>query len=197
MAKANKANGTRGFPKEIKLPNGAAITLRLMEHDDKDKILAFARSLPQDDLLFLRTDITEASSVDEWVRNVDSGDTATVIAEADGHLVGYASVHSDQARWTRRVGEIRVNGSPRFRGRGLGKRLTAEIFELAKSLGLKKLSAMMTPDQTAARAAFERLGFRVEAILADWVEDRTGRARDMLIMTYDLDGFTDQVVAHS
>ena len=49
MAKANRANGSRGFPKEIKLPNGAAITLRLMEHSDKEKILAFARSLPQDD----------------------------------------------------------------------------------------------------------------------------------------------------
>jgi RimJ/RimL family protein N-acetyltransferase len=56
---------------------------------------------------------------------------------------------------------------------------------------------MMTPDQVAARAAFERLGFRVEAVLADWVEDRSGHLRDMLIMTYDLDGFTDQVVAHS
>ena len=56
---------------------------------------------------------------------------------------------------------------------------------------------MMTPDQVAARAAFERLGFRVEAILADWVEDRSGRVRDVLVMTHDLEGFTDQVVARS
>ena len=80
MAKANRANGSRGFPKEIKLPNGAAITLRLMEHSDKEKILAFARSLPQDDLLFLRTDITEPASIEEWIRNVEQGDTATVVA---------------------------------------------------------------------------------------------------------------------
>ena len=83
MAKANRANGSRGFPKEIKLPNGAAIALRLMEHGDKDQILTFARSLPQDDLLFLRTDITEPASVEEWIRNVESGDTATVLAEAE------------------------------------------------------------------------------------------------------------------
>src|SRR5579859_5517861 len=45
MAKANKANGAHGFPKEITLPNGAAIALRLMGQGDKDKILAFARAL--------------------------------------------------------------------------------------------------------------------------------------------------------
>jgi L-amino acid N-acyltransferase YncA len=195
MAKAHKANGSRGFPKEIKLPSGASVTLRLMEHGDKDKILAFARSLPQDDLLFLRTDITESASVDEWVRNVDSGDTATVIAEADGHIVGYASVHSDQARWTRRVGEIRVQVGAKFRGIGLGRHLAAEIFHIGQMRGLKKMAAMMTPDQAGARAAFEKLGFQVEALLQDWVVDRDGRPRDLLIMSHDLEGLSDQISA--
>ena len=185
------------FPKHIKLSDGTDVSIRRMEPEDQEKILAFAAKLPEEDLLFLRTDITDRPSVKLWAENVKKGHTITLLAEVGSEVVAYATVHLEQARWTRRVGEIRVNGSPRFRGRGLGKRLTAEIFELAKSLGLKKLSAMMTPDQVAARAAFERLGFRVEAILADWVEDRTGRVRDMLIMTYDLDGFSDQVVAHS
>jgi len=195
MAKAHKANGSRSFPREIKLPSGAAITLRLMEHGDKDKILAFARSLPQDDLLFLRTDITEPASVDEWVRNVDSGDTATVIAEADGLVAGYASVHSDQARWTRRVGEIRVQVGASFRGLGLGRHLAAEIFHIGQMRGLKKMAAMMTPDQAGARAAFEKLGFQVEALLQDWVVDRDGRPRDLLIMSHDLEGLSDQISA--
>ena len=53
----------------------------------------------------------------------------------------------------------------------------------------------MTTEQTAARAAFERLGFQVEAILSDWVEDRRGRSRDLLIMTHDVEGFSDRIVA--
>jgi len=195
MAKANRANGSRGFPKEIKLPNGAPVTLRLMTHEDRDQILAFARALPQDDLLFLRTDITEPAGVDEWIRNVDRGDTATVIAEADGQLVGYASVHSDQARWTRRVGEIRVQVCAKFRGVGLGRHLASEIFHIGQLRGLKKMAAMMTPDQAGARAAFEKLGFQVEALLQDWVVDRDGRPRDLLIMSHDLEGLSDQVSA--
>ncbi len=195
---ADKGNNSHEpFPKQIKLSDGTGVTIRRMEPEDQDKILAFAAKLPEEDLLFLRTDITDRQSVKQWAENLKKGHTVTLLAEVGSEVAAYASVHLEQARWTRRVGEIRVNGSARFRGRGLGKRLTAEIFELAKDLGLKKLSAMMTPDQVAARAAFERLGFRVEAILADWVEDRTGRVRDMLIMTHDLEGFTDQVVANS
>ena len=195
MAKANKANGSHGFPKQITLPNGVEIALRLMEHGDKNKILAFARALPQDDLLFLRTDITEAASVEEWIRAVERGDTATVIAEASGEIVGYASVHSEQARWTRRVGEIRVQVGANYRGVGLGRQLAAQIFRLGQLRGLKKMAAMMTPDQAGARAAFEKLGFQVEALLQDWVVDRNGRPRDLLIMSHDLDGLSDQVSA--
>ncbi|HVN28595.1 MAG TPA: GNAT family N-acetyltransferase [Candidatus Binataceae bacterium] len=194
---ATKGNPPDAYPKRIKLGAGTEVTIRRMEPDDQDKILAFAARLPEEDLLFLRTDITDRQMVKQWADNVRHGHTVTLLAEVDGELAAYASVHLEQARWTRRVGEIRINGAQRFRGKGLGKLLTAEIFEVAKELGLKKLSAMMTPDQVAARAAFERLGFRVEAILADWVEDRTGRVRDMLVMTHDLDGFTDQVVARS
>ncbi len=149
---ADKGNSRETFPKQIKLSDGTEVTVRRMDPDDQDKILAFAAKLPEEDLLFLRTDITDRQSVKLWADNVKRGNTVTLLAEIGGEVVAYASVHLEQARWTRRVGEIRINGSPRVRGRGLGKRLTEEIFELAKSLGLRKLSAMMTPDQVAARA---------------------------------------------
>ena len=194
---SEKENSHGGYPRQIKLRDGSEVTVRRMDSDDQEKILQFAAALPEEDLLFLRTDITDRQVVKQWAENIKRGQTVTLLAEINGELAAYASVHTDQARWTRRVGEIRVISGSRFRGRGLGRRLTAEIFESAKSLGLKKMTAMMTPDQGAARAAFERLGFRVEAILTDWVEDRSGHVRDLLVMTHDLAGFTDQVVASS
>jgi L-amino acid N-acyltransferase YncA len=193
---ADQGNSHDPYPREIKLSDGSEVTIRRMVPEDQDKILAFAAKLPEEDLLFLRTDITDRQVVRQWADNLKRGHTLTLLAEISGEIAAYASVHLEQARWTRRVGEIRVNVAPRLRGRGLGRRLTAEIFELAKSLKLKKLSAMMTPDQPAARSAFERLGFQVEALLTDWVEDRAGRVRDMLVMTHDISGFSDQVVAN-
>ncbi len=190
------ADQAGSYPKQIKLSDGTEITVRRMVPEDQEKILGFAAQLPEEDLLFLRTDITDPQVVKQWADNVKRGHTVTLLAELNGEVAGYASVHLEQARWTRRVGEIRIIAGRQLRGRGLGRRLTAEIFELGKSLGLKKLTAQMTPDQAAARAAFERLGFRVEALLTDWVEDRAGHVRDLLVMTHDVEGFSDDVVAN-
>ena len=185
----------RPYPIEVKLRDGRSAQIRVMQPDDLDEIVEFAKQLPADDLLFLRTDITDRGVVKQWIDNIKNGHTITLLAEIDGELAAYASVHLDQARWTRRVGEIRIITSPSYRGTGLGRRLAAEVFDLARSLGLKKITAQMTTEQTAARAAFERLGFQVEAILSDWVEDRRGRSRDLLIMTHDVEGFSDRIVA--
>jgi RimJ/RimL family protein N-acetyltransferase len=86
-----------------------------------------------------------------------------------------------------------VNVNPTYRGKGLGRVLTSQIFDLARSLGLRKLTANMTSDQHGAQAAFRRLGFVPEALLADYVEDRNGMPRDLVIMSYTIDGHSDQV----
>jgi L-amino acid N-acyltransferase YncA len=195
-AMANQDAGeSAGYARELKLSDGRRVSLRLMEAADRQRVLSFAQSLPPDDLLFLRTDITEPALVDEWIGNLEKGATVTVLAEVDGKLAGYASLHLEQARWTRRVGEIRVQVGVPYRGVGLGRQLAVQIFGLGQARGLKKMAAMMTPDQAGARAAFEKIGFSVEALLQDWVVDRKGRPRDLLIMSHDLEGLSDHVTA--
>ncbi len=178
------------YPRELTL-EGGSVTLRLMEPSDRDAILSFARKLPPDDLLFLRLDITAPEGMAEWVNNVQAGRTITVLAEQGGAVVGYASVHHNDAMWNRHIGEIRVNIGAEFRKQGLGRRLVEEVFAIARDVGLRKITAQMTPDQKGARVTFERLGFRPEALLADFVVDREGKTRDLLIMTQDLAGFTN------
>jgi RimJ/RimL family protein N-acetyltransferase len=181
------------YPRTITLPDGQTVQVRLMTAADRDAMLAFARSLPQEDLLFLRTDITDPAVVDEWLQNGEAGLATTLLASDTNGLVGYATVHRNRAPWTRGVGEIRVNVGPRYRARGLGRSLTAQIFDLARGLGLRKLMANMTTDQPGAQAAFRRLGFIPEALLADYVEDRNGTPRDLVMMSYDIGGHTDLV----
>jgi L-amino acid N-acyltransferase YncA len=180
------------YPRTIRIGE-AEFTLRPMTPDDAEGILTFGRALNAEDLLFLRSDITTPEGVAYWVANLENGTTTTILAVNGERVAGYASVHRSGAPWTRRVGEIRVNVAAEARARGLGRQLVHEIFDVGRTLGLKKLTAQMTVEQSRARKIFRDLGFVAEAVLADWVEDRNGRARDLLIMTYDLEGFTDQV----
>jgi RimJ/RimL family protein N-acetyltransferase len=170
---------------------GLDVTFRLMVASDRDAILAFAQDLPPHDLLYLRTDVTKKEVVEDWIRNVEAGRTITVMAEIDGKLAGYSSIHRNEVRWNRHVGELRVMVAKDRRGLGLGRRLTNEGFGITKDLGLKKVTGHMTTDQRSARQVFEHLGFRPEALLADYVSDRDGTTHDLLIMSYDVEGFTN------
>ena len=188
MANEKSIEASLIYPREARLKDGQVVSLRLMEEPDKQRLLNFARSLPPDDLLFLRTDITDPAIIDAWVQNIADGRSVTVLAELAEKVAGYASIHTEGARWTRRVGEIRVQVGPDYRGLGLGKRLVGEVFRLSQDLGLKKMAAMMTPEQASAKATFEELGFRVEAQLQDWVVDREGKSRDLVIMSLVCEG---------
>ncbi len=181
------------YPRTINLPDGQSVQIRLMTAADRNAMLAFARSLPQEDLLFLRVDISDPAAVDIWIRNIEAGLSATLLAFDANGIVGYATVHRSQVPWMRRVGELRVNVGAGYRARGLGRILTSQIFDLARGLGLRKLMANMTTDQHGAQAAFRRLGFIPEALLADYVEDRNGTPRDLVMMSYDIGGHTDHV----
>ncbi len=186
-------NALQAFPAQVTLDDGTNIELRVVTERDREKILEFASQLPEQDLLFLRVDITQPASVDHWIANVAAGVTVSLIAYDGDKMAGYATVDRNPARWTRRMGELRVNVSPEHRSKGLGRQLTSKIFEVARRSGLLKLMANMTPDQKGAQAAFKRLGFVPEALLADCVEDRNGQLHDLVIMSYDVEGFTDQV----
>jgi RimJ/RimL family protein N-acetyltransferase len=181
----------RTYPRDVRLPDGKTLSLRLMNRGDVDALVTFARALPKKDLLFLRRDITDRHNVEEWATLIETGKTVSVLAFDDEKIAGYATLHHNEALWTRHVGEIRTNVAADYRAMRLGSLLVEEMFQIAKDLGLRKITANMVADQKAARAAFERIGFHPEALLADHVVDAEGRTHDMLIMSFDIEGFND------
>ena len=183
----------RSYPHAVTLRDGTAVTFRLMTAADAGRIGAFARSLPEDDLLFLRMDITDPGAVALWVRNLEAGLATTVIAEINGETAGYASLVQNRVAWQRHLGEIRTQVGPAHRSRGLGRALAGEIFSIGRERGLRKIVAQMTTDQKGAIATFERLGFKPEALLQDFVVDHAGRTRDLVVMAYDVTGLTEFV----
>ncbi len=178
----------RSYPTTHDL-GGATVTLRLMTRDDRDGVLAFARALPEHDLLFLRRDITQPEAVDDWIAEIERGEILTILALADGEVIGYATIHRNTLRWAAHVAELRVTVAEAWRGKGLGRLLTQEAFANALGLGIEKMLAQMTLDQKGAIATFEGLGFRPEALLRDQVKDREGKKHDLLVLSHDVARF--------
>ena len=174
------------YPSKVTLSDRREIELRLLSPSDGAALTGFMGTLPADDLLFLREDLTDRAVVDQLLGNVAAGGDLGIVAEAGSDIVGVALLHREPARWTRNVGEIRLMVAEEYRGNGLGGNLAREVIRVAPALGSRKVTAQMTVDQTRARAAFDRLGFVDQAILNGWVTDRRGLPRDLLVMALDL-----------
>ena len=171
------------YPREVTLADDHPIQLRLMGEPDVDAVLSFARTLPPDDLMYLRVNITEPPVVQSWVDSIKAGRTVTVLAASADQVLGEATLLHNATSWTRHLGEIRIQISPVARRRGLARLLATEVDSIAKQLGLQLLTARMTLDQLAAQAVFRRLGFQREAVLWDYVITPDGRTRNVLVAT--------------
>ena len=69
-------------------------------------MVAFARGLAVDDLLFLDRDLSEPGEVDAWIKDTLSGHSVTLVAWEGTSVVGYVSFSRGNVRWTRHVGEL-------------------------------------------------------------------------------------------
>lgn len=176
---------TPAYPWTTRL-NDLEVTFRLMTADDEEAMLAFTRGLPEHDLLFLPVDVTRAETVRAWIGNVEEGRTTTVLAEEQGALIGYCSLHRSELLWIRHLGEIRLLVSSNYRGKGVGGELARQVFALAQTTQLHKLMVQMMSTQRDAQGLFHHLGFIPEALLNEWVIDRKGRMHDLIVMSREV-----------
>jgi L-amino acid N-acyltransferase YncA len=159
--------------------------VRRFRPEDRDKVIAFAATLPEHDLLFLGRDVREPRVVAAWLKAIDDGEIDSLIAEDDGEIVATAALVHDPLGWSAHVGEVRLLVAPARRGSGLGSDLLQGIFMIARERGLAKLTARMTVDQAGSIALFEGVGFRAEAMLKDHVRGTDGQSHDLAIFSYD------------
>jgi RimJ/RimL family protein N-acetyltransferase len=174
------------YPHTLTLRHEHTVQVRPMEVTDADALHTFFCRIPEEDLLFLRRDVTNREVIESWALDVAAGQTFTLLAEAHGQVVGEASVHRSRAPWSGHVGEIRVVVDATHRRVGLGSALVQAIFLEALRLGIEKIVAEMTPDQTAAINVFQKLGFQPEGLFRAHVRDRTGAKRDLIVMAHEV-----------
>lgn len=172
------------YPCTIIVKNELEVDLWPMTADDAPALLEFYRSLPAEDLLYLRADVTVPEAMDRWVEGIDSGQAWHLLAGYEGHIIADGELDCPLYGWSRHVGEMRLVVDSAFRGTGLSMALARDLLAQGVDEGLHKIIAQMTVDQHSAIRLGTRLGFQREAVLAEHVQDQHGRLRDLIIMTY-------------
>jgi L-amino acid N-acyltransferase YncA len=184
-----------GFPQTVSLRDGTPVTVRPLAAADAKGLLEFYRSLPEEDRLFLKDDVTKPDWSRRFVAAVESGEVVSLVAERGGKVVAEATLYHPLHGWSRHVGEIRVSVAPTLRRDGLGTTLARELVKVATRTGVEKMVIEVVENQVGARKMFRKLGFRQEAVLHGHVKDITGAKRNLILASSDVSHIWDAMEA--
>jgi L-amino acid N-acyltransferase YncA len=159
------------YPKEVKLADGASLSLRPMTRDDQYALYSFFMSLPEENRRWLGNDVTDRKLLEKWARNLNYDRVLPILAEYEGRVVANATLHFHTFGWGRHIAEVRVTITPEFQGRGLGALLLNELSQLAAGHKVKKLLARIVATERPVIKAFEKAGFGLLTELKDYVKD--------------------------
>ena len=177
------------YPQTVIVKDEREVEIWPMTADDAPALLEFYRSLPPEDLLYLREDVTKPESMTRWVESIESEQGWHLLAGYEGRIIADGELDHQFYGWSRHVGELRIVVDSAFRGSGLSMVIAQEVLAQATDEGLHKVMVQMMVGQHPALHLFEKLGFCHEAILKEHVQDQHGQLRDLIIMAYFIQDF--------
>lgn len=173
---------TKTYPQSVSLEGGMPVTLRPLLKTDEAALLEYFGSLPPEDRLCLKEDVTDPKVIENWIYELDYDTVLPLIALHNGNIVGDATLHFNPIGWTKHQAEVRLTTSSQYRVRGLGTLLVQNLIDIATRLGLEQISIEIPPVLDKAFYLFEKMGFKEVANLKGFVRDLQGTESDLVLM---------------
>jgi L-amino acid N-acyltransferase YncA len=174
-------------PRTVKLKDNKEVLIRAMKREDLEGSFAFFQALPEENRLSLRRDMSIREVIEERVRELDEGAVKRLVAVADETIVADGALEFSHFGWERHIAELRLFVATPYQRKGLGMLMAGALYDLAASAGIEEIVVKMMASQTAAIRIFQKLGFRHEAVLRNYVKDMKGIKKDLVLMRCPLE----------
>jgi L-amino acid N-acyltransferase YncA len=169
-------------PRTVKLKDNKEVLIRAMKREDLEGSFAFFRALPEENRLSLRRDLTTREAIEQRIREMENGAVNRLVAVADETIVADGALEFSHFGWERHVAELRLIVATPYQHKGLGMLMAGALYDVASSAGIEEIVVKMMTTQTAALWIFDKLGFRQEVVLRDYVKDMKGTRKDLVLM---------------
>lgn len=182
--------------KTYTLKDGTEVTIRPLVESDVEKSLAFFQSLPPEERLYLRVDVTDRDVVQKRISGSGLKEYKRIVADVDGEIVADAGLELRPHGWERHLADFRLIVSPDFQGKGLGMLLAEELYEMALNEKVEEMIVEIMAPQQNAKKIFEKLGFKEDTVIKNFVKDIDGNKQDLILLRCDLEEIWGQIEAH-
>ena len=143
-------------------------------------LVEFVSAIAERDRQFLDRTLLSQVRVASWTQAVP--ERRLVAVEDDLSISGIVTVLRGSG-WAHHTADVRLVVATARRGRGVGRALADAAVELAKSMGIEKLSVETMAANSGALSTFMAIGFSMEARLPGGVRDGAGQLQDVVILS--------------
>ena len=105
---------------------------------------------------------TDAWSAESMASQLENADTCYLVAEQDGHIVGYAGLFAPRGAETAEVHTVTV--AERLRRQGIGRRMLLALLDEAAVRGAAEVFLEVRVDNPAAQELYRALGFEAVGV---------------------------------
>mgnify|MGYP006267019811 FL=1 len=150
--------------KVFKSKNGVDVILRTVKWEDIDGLAEFANSLIEEGAEITldkkQTRETEADYLSQSLTALEKNEMISVVAEADGKIVGNSGVTRYSRISQSHVGMLGISVKAGYREIGLGTEMMTILIEESRKIGLKLLILDVFGTNDRARHVYEKAGFK-------------------------------------
>ncbi len=165
------------------LKDGTKVLIRDLHYEDLDKLMKFYRSLPVEDRVYLKVDVTKRKVVEQRMKLNEEGTFFRILALHDDEIIGDGMFEIFKEEWRKHQGELRVIVARPFQRLGLGMIMMRELHSLAMKKDVDKIVVKMMKPQKGAINICKKLGFHKETVIPNYVWDQADEPQDLVIMT--------------
>ena len=141
------------------LKDGTKVLIRDLHNEDLDKLMKFYRSLPDEDRVYLKVDVTKRKVVEQRMKLIETGTIFRIIALHGDEIIGDGMFEISKEEWRKHQGELRVIVARPFQRMGLGMIMMRELHSQAMKKDVDKI------------------------VVPNYVWDQADKPQDLVIMT--------------
>ncbi|MEM6916677.1 MAG: GNAT family N-acetyltransferase [Verrucomicrobiota bacterium] len=174
------------FPIRFDLANGEVCVIRPIGEADESAFRGFHAVIPEQEQLFIRSQIKDGSLFQEWLRDEEGVEHFALLAFVKDELAALGSLHQNPGGWKRHIGRVNFLTHPDFRGLGILEELLAMHVKISTQIGLTKLESELNGERKVAIQAMGSIGFRELVRLPNYIRDMKAESHDYVLMGMNL-----------